>query len=115
MEELISPLYIPETARIYGIHYGGKAIGIEAEYSSCKPVSAITDSRPCSSLLSGGHYHVDMYGRYIPPGCTGIVIPLEEAAGGIPEGKYPVYEVLLSGGVKGLLSSAESKGFTAAK
>jgi len=55
-----------------------------------------------------------MYGRYIPPGCTGIVIPLEEAVNGIPDGKYPVYETLLSGGIKGLLEYAGSKGFTTA-
>jgi len=114
MEDLISPQYIAETARIYGIHYGGKAIGIEAEYSQCKPVSAITDNRPCRSLVSGGHYHVDMYGRYIPPGCTGIAIPLEEAVNGIPDGKYPVYETLLSGGSKALLDYAVSKGFKTA-
>ena len=113
MEELISPQYIAETARIYGIHYGGKAIGIEAEYSQCRPVTAIANNRPCRNLVSGGHYHVDMYGRYIPPGCTGIVIPLDEAVIGIPDGKYPVYETLLSGGSKALLDYAVSKGFKA--
>ena len=111
MEKLISPRYIIETAKSYGIGYGGRAISIEAEYSPKKPVKEIVNNRPCRSLVSGGHFHVDMYGRYVPPGCTGIAIPLDEAVNGIPEGKYPVYEALLSGGVKNLLEYATSKGF----
>ena len=113
MEKLISQNYILETAKSYGLHLGGRAIGIEAEYSECKPVSAIVDESPCRSLVSGGHFHVDMYGRYIPPGCTGFVIPLDEAVNGIPDGKYPVYESLLSGGIKSLLEYAALKGFAA--
>ena len=113
MEKLISPRYLLETAKSYGIHYGGRAVCIEAEYLPCKPVSAVINNKPCRSLVSGGHFHVDMYGRYIPPGCTGIAIPLNEAVNCIPEGKYPVYEALLSGGVKNLLEYAAARGFTA--
>jgi len=111
MEELISPRYISETAKSYGIGYGGRAINIEAEYSSCKPVKELIKSRSCRSLLSGGHFHVDMYGKYIPPGCTGFAIPLNEAVNGIPDGKYPVFEALLNGGTMKLLEYAKLKGF----
>jgi len=111
MERLISPQYILATAKSYGLHYGGRAIGIEAENSSCKPVSSIIDNHPCRNLLSGSHFHVDMFGRYIPPGCTGIAIPLSEAVSGIPDSKYPVFEALLTGGIGSLLDYAISKGF----
>ena len=111
LEQLISPQYILETARSYGLHLGGRAINIEAEYSVNKPVSDFADNRPCRGLLSGGHFHIDLYGRYIPPGCTGIAIPLEEAVNGIPDGKYPVLETLLSTGAAGLLRHAQSLGF----
>ena len=112
-EKLISPRYIAETAKSYGLHMGGRAINIEAEYSKCKPVDAIIDNHSCRSLVSGGHFHVDMHGRYIPPGCTGIALPLNEAVNGIPGGKYPVFEVLLESGADGLLKYAKSKGFIA--
>ena len=111
MENLISQRYILETARSYGIHYGGRAINIEEENSIKKPVADILSNRQCRSLVSGGHFHVDMYGRYVPPGCTGFAIPLNEAVNGIPAGKYPVYEILLSDGIEGLLKHAKSKGF----
>jgi len=111
MEKLISPQYVLETANSYGLHYGGRALSIEAEISERKPVSSVINNRSCRSLVSGDHFHVDMFGRYIPPGCTGIAIPLSEAVQGIPDGKYPVYEMLLAGGINAMLLYAKSKGF----
>ncbi|MCL2704215.1 MAG: 4Fe-4S cluster-binding domain-containing protein [Defluviitaleaceae bacterium] len=111
LERLISPGYILKTAQNYGLHMGGRAINIEAEYAAVKPAENIINARPCRNLLSSGHFHVDLYGRFIPPGCTGIAIPLDEAVNGIPDGKYPVLEVLLSGGVAGLLAYAKNLGF----
>jgi len=113
MEELISPRYIIETARSYGIGYGGRAIGIEAEHYSCKPVADIIENTPCRKLLSGGHFHIDVHGNYIPPGCTGFTIPLSEIFSGLPDGKYPVFETLLTGGLKSLYEYAKTKGFKA--
>jgi len=52
-----------------------------------------------------------MYGRFIPPGCTGIAIPLKEGIRGIPAGKYPAFEALLEGGVAALLEYAIGRGF----
>ena len=111
LELLISPQYILETARGYGLHLGGRAIGIEAEYTALKPAESVMDAKPCGGLLSGGHFHVDLYGRFIPPGCTGITIPLEVAIQGIPEGKYPAFEALLNGGSAELLRYARALGF----
>jgi hypothetical protein len=96
----------------HSLRFGGRAINIEAEYNLRKPVDVVMSSQPCGGLLSGGHFHVDLYGRYIPPGCTGIAIPLDEAIHGIPDGKYPVFETLLSGGSVELLRYAEERGFT---
>jgi len=107
----ISKEYIRETAISYGISYGGRAVNIAEEYFPPKPVDEITDSKPCHGLLSTNHFHVDMYGRFIPPGCTGIAIPLEEGIRGIPAGKYPAFEALLNGGVAALLEYGIKRGF----
>jgi hypothetical protein len=111
MECLISPDYIFKTAQNYGLLIGGRAVNIETEYVSKKPVEFIIDSRPCRRLLSSNHFHVDLSGNFIPPGCTGIAIPLQEAIRGIPESKYPVFEALLTSGTYGLLEYARGKGF----
>jgi len=112
MEKLISPTFILDTSRSYGIRMGGRALAVEEEYYSRKPAESVAVSKPCR-LLSGGHFHIDLYGRYIPPGCTGIAIPLTEAVNGIPGGKYPVMETLLSGGSSALLQNAANLGFEA--
>jgi len=117
MEIALSRDYLNKTARLYGIGYGGRAVNIEREYGSFFPAENFTTDvsgtnlSACLNLLSTGHFHVDMFGYFIPPHCTGIRIPLLEAVGGIPPGKYPVFEALYSGGVPALYSFAQQNGF----
>ncbi|MCL2398283.1 MAG: 4Fe-4S cluster-binding domain-containing protein [Defluviitaleaceae bacterium] len=111
LEKLISPNYVLETARNYGVKMGGRAINIEKEYMEPKDLADLLNSTPCRNLLSTDHFHVDLYGKFIPPGCTGIAIPLEEALNGIPERKYPAFESLLFGGVAKLYEYAKKRGF----
>jgi len=107
MEKLLSKDYIGRTARQFGITYGGRAVNIEREYGVPLPVEKfIRQTSPCRNLLSTNHFHVDKDAYFIPPGCTGIRIPLEEAAFGIPETQYPVFETLYNGGVTALLELA---------
>ena len=112
LERLISSDYVIKTAQSYGLHMGGRAINIEEEYSTVRLVDSIVDSRPCRRLLSSDHFHVDLNGRFIPLGCAGIAFPLNEAVRGIPDGKYPVFEALLSGGTAELLRYALTQGVT---
>ena len=113
MEKVFSRDYIHNTARLYGIGYGGRAINIEREFGTLSPVESLTGKdTPCRNLLSTGHFHVDMLGYFIPPRCTGIRVPLSEVVSGIPEGKYPVFGALYSSGVSTLLELARQQGFT---
>ena len=111
LERQLSPDYILETAQSYGLGMGGRALSIEAEYGTPWPLIDIIKKRPCRNLLSSGHFHVDLYGRYVPPGCTGIAIPLAEAMNGVPYGKYPAFDALVEGGVEALLDLAQGLGF----
>jgi len=111
LEKSISPDYVYETARSYGLGYGGRALNIELEYGEPKPLSDILSTKPCKNLASTNHFHVDLYGNFIPPGCTGIEIPLEIALKGIDEAVYPVFNALYNGGPASLSELAKSKGF----
>jgi hypothetical protein len=112
LEAALSPAYVGETAARYGISFGGRAVNIAAEFSRMQPLKTLLEnSRPCRNLLSTGHFHVDMAGRFIPPQCTGIALPLQEATEGIPEGKYPAFEGLYSGGPAALYKLAHGRGF----
>jgi hypothetical protein len=113
MEDVFSGDYIHKTAKLYGISYGGRAVNIENESCVFHPAKSLAaGSSPCNNLLSTGHFHVDMDSFFIPPHCTGIRIPLSEAVNGIPDGKYPAFEALYSGGVSALLELAENNGFS---
>ena len=117
MEKAISSDYVGGTARLYGIGYGGRAINIEREFSAVGGTlysveELASKNAPCTNLLSTGHFHVDMDCHFIPPRCTGIRIPLQEAAFGIPEGKYSAFESLYYGGVSALLELALRHGFS---
>ena len=111
MERVISPDYIRDTAVAYGVTYGGRAVNIELEAVPRQPIDKLVNSRSCRRLISGDHFHVDLYGNFIPPGCTGVALPLADAVGGLPSGKYPVFEALYREGTTGLLRYATYKGF----
>lgn len=109
LEKNLGGDYINDVARMYGLRMGGRAINIETEYSPRKPLGDVLKSSPCQGLLSVGHFHVDMYNRFIPPGCTGLVVPMKEITAGITLGRYPAFEALLTGGVKKLYDIAASE------
>jgi len=112
LENSIDKDYIYNTATTYGIRIGGRAINIEMEYSTCKPMeNLLKTSKPCFDLVSTGHFHVDMYNQFIPPGCTGLILPMGEVIRGIAPKKYPVYEALYQGGVVALYNLARPLGF----
>ncbi|MCL2285790.1 MAG: 4Fe-4S cluster-binding domain-containing protein [Firmicutes bacterium] len=111
LEKSIGRDYILDTATAYGIRMGGRAINIEIEYYPPKPLEKVLSPNPCRGLVSTGHFHVDMYNRFIPPGCTGLVLPMEDVVRGIQPGKYPVYEALYFGGVAALYGLAKEHGF----
>ncbi|MCL1817829.1 MAG: radical SAM protein [Spirochaetaceae bacterium] len=112
MEKALGSAYIRDTAMAYGIGMGGRAVCIEEEYFPLRAAENFIDAEPCSRLLSTGHFHVDNEGWFIPPRCTGLRVPLVEAVEGLPPGKYPVYEALLTRGTAGLTEIAKNEGFT---
>jgi hypothetical protein len=109
LAERLGADYINRTARAYGIRLGGRASNIETAPGPSAAVLA--DNSPCGNLLSGGHFHVDKDGFFIPSGCTGLRVPLADLLQGIPPGTYPVFEALYHQGLGGLLSLARESGF----
>jgi hypothetical protein len=112
IEAALSPDYLTKMAKAYGIRLGGRAANIEEEYGRPRPVAELLDESPCKDLLSSGHFHVDLEGFFIPPGCTGLRLPLGELLDGTEEGKYPIFETLYSRGITGLYHFARQYGFS---
>ncbi|MDD3242701.1 MAG: radical SAM protein [Eubacteriales bacterium] len=104
--------YWRQFARRYGVGLGGRAR--ETYQAGLPHKSAETvEKQPCRELFNTGHFHMDCYGYYIPSGCTGLGIAVEDLKA-LPTGKYPLIEALHAGGVAALHRLAKEKfGFTA--
>jgi hypothetical protein len=101
--------------QLNNLRFNGRAIHLEAERKPKKPLPAIlNDARtlgPCKNLTSKNHFHIDLYGRYIPPGCTGIVLPPEDVLSMEYAEGYAAFEALYNGGLTALLELAQNLGF----
>lgn len=110
--QLLGEDYIEETAREYGIGVNGRALSIAKKLYVNQPAGRLAASEPCTSILSGRHCHVDLYGQVIPSGCPGISIELDDfIAGRLPAEKYPAAYRLYTGGTAALLDYAQAEGF----
>ncbi len=114
IEQSLSKNYIAETAQLYGISLGGRAVNIEEEYTPLHPAEELLDEKPCRNLTNTGHFHVDLQEFFIPPQCTGIRLPLTEVVEGLDEEKYPVFSTLYHQGIAALFALAKQQGFIAA-
>ncbi|MCL2832300.1 MAG: radical SAM protein [Treponema sp.] len=122
MEFTLSAGYIGSTASAYRIQLGGRAVNIDEEFRPRKPLTELLNSEPCSCLTSTSHFHADLDGYFIPPGCTGLRLPLQEFIDGTWKEntgktgsrlKYPIYSALYNGGIAALYRLAVPQGFAA--
>lgn len=91
----------------YGLNLKGRALKTYAPVMQKQALeSIIGESRPCRLLSGIYHFHVDLYGNFIPQSCPGLAIPLVELACGADPGKYRIFYSLESAGIKGLYELA---------
>ena len=57
-------------------------------------------------MTDTSHFHVDLYGRYIPGLCSGLAVAIEDLAAPLDPDRYPVITVLSRKGISGLLDTA---------
>ncbi len=111
LEMILGEDYIANTAKGYGITPNGRALNIFREEAKRVPLSDILRSGSCREITNVNHYHADFDGYLIPPGCTGIGVPLSELKSGIDNDRFPVFTRLASGGVRELYEYACGYGF----
>jgi hypothetical protein len=63
--------------------------------------------RSCARALGDTtHFHIDLYGNYIPGLCAGLAIGLDDLGRPLPAGKYPLLDRLAARGIRGLYDLA---------
>ena len=107
--------YIYSAAGRYGLTLNGRALASLKKYLPAFPAEKIAaEAGPCTELESGSHFHFDLYGNFIPPGCVGLSLPAEVLGTGEERNsrKYPIFSMLREKGVPALFEEAEERGFS---
>jgi hypothetical protein len=92
----------------YRLTHGGRAL--EYLFPLTKHFSAetvITKTPPCSARLTNSHhFHMDLFGNYIPGLCCGLSIARDDLGKNIDKEKYPYLTLLNDKGIGGLYKMA---------
>ncbi|SMC22479.1 hypothetical protein SAMN02746041_01490 [Desulfacinum hydrothermale DSM 13146] len=112
--DLFGPDYLRRIPRRYWIHYGGRAALFFGRVFGRQSAQAVLDAndRPCSELADTNHFHVDLYGRYIPGLCSGLAVHMADLGRALSEDTYPLLCLLFRKGIRGLFQFAwETHGY----
>ncbi|AGC69134.1 radical SAM domain protein [Thermoclostridium stercorarium subsp. stercorarium DSM 8532] len=91
----------------YGLNMKGRAFVTYKPYMRMQPFEQIMrEAGPCRLLSGLYHFHVDLYGNFIPQSCPGLAVPLKELVDGADTDKYRIFYNLDSAGVAGLAGLA---------
>jgi hypothetical protein len=103
----------------YWIHLGGRALEAFRPVLRAKTLDHILRENPggCArELADTSHFHIDLFGNYIPGLCTGLAIRREDLGKRLAEEKYPLLTRLWAKGIRGLLALAQADfGFVPAR
>ena len=91
----------------YWVHYGGRAVFTFADVFEATSVKKILDqSTPCTELLDTSHFHIDLYGNFIPGLCSGLGFDHLFLGEELSRREYPVITTLFERGPRGLVDLA---------
>ncbi len=101
--------YLMQIMQRYWIHLGGRALETFRPWLGKKTLQQVLDENPggCAVELSDtSHFHMDLFGNYIPGLCSGLVISCDDLGSRLSADKYPILVKLYSEGIRGLVSMA---------
>ena len=111
-EALYGRDYVMRLPQRYWIHMGGRALETFRPYLADKSARQIIDKNAggCArELLSTGHFHLDLFGNYIPGLCSGLSIEREALGNTLSEDRYPILTTLFHKGIRGIYKLAKEK------
>jgi hypothetical protein len=104
--------YLVSTLGRYWVHMGGRAIETFRKILPGSSIRKILEDNPgsCKSELSDTtHFHMDLFGSYIPGLCSGIGVEIKDLGKALPKEKYPVLTTLAALGIRGLYDMASNE------
>ena len=98
--------YFKQIPYRYWIHYGGRALSFYEKTMSKTPLEQLLTSEPCNEILDTFHFHIDLYGNYIPGLCTGMSISLDDLGKPLDESQYRLLNQLVHKGLSAIYEIA---------
>ncbi|AEV70017.1 radical SAM protein [Acetivibrio clariflavus] len=109
-KQLFGHDYMMQLLKKYGLNLKGRAFKTYKPMMKRQPFEQIlNESIPCKLLSGIYHFHIDLYGNFIPQSCPGFSIPLRELAHGADSEKYRIFNTLESVGIRGFVELAEKE------
>ena len=103
------PGYPAEILRRYWVHLGGRAFDLFAPVLGRRPLEAILEdaSPDClAELTDTSHFHMDLYGDYIPGLCSGLAFRADDLGAPLDPERYPILTTLVASGIRGFYEYA---------
>lgn len=94
--------YLRQILRRYWIHLGGRALPTFRRVLRQMPVEAVLNDSCAAELSDTHHFHMDLFGNYIPGLCAGLAIDRKDLGAPLRENDYPVLQRLYRRGIAGL-------------
>jgi hypothetical protein len=110
--------YISEIPQRYWISHGGRALDTfsKINYGKALPALLAEHNCGCKELESTSHFHIDLFGNYIPGLCAGLSIMAEDIGNTIDPAKYPLITMLHTMGIRNFFRYAmDNFGFESSK
>jgi hypothetical protein len=110
--------YVDNLPRRYWISPGGRALETFGGFAPGKSPAqlAAEGRRGCAELAEVSHFHLDLYGNYVPGLCAGLSIRREDLGLPLDPDEYPIISRLFSAGIGALVAYAtQAHGFEASK
>ena len=103
--------YLLQVLERYWIHMGGRALETYRPLMGQKTFHQVMDESTATcygELSSTSHFHIDLFGNYIPGLCSGLSIAIEDLGKPLSDETYPVLTALCRHGIRGLVKMAKA-------
>jgi hypothetical protein len=102
--------YLRQLPSRYWIHFGGRALKTFASVLGTRPCQEILSNQgECAELCNVNHFHLDLFGNYIPGLCSGLSIRRDDLGHDMSPEEYPFLHTLFYRGITGLFDLVSSE------
>lgn len=109
--QVFGPDYVRSIPSRYWISFGGRALETFSGLFPQKRADAVVAEagQGCLELMNTDHFHIDLYGSYVPSLCAGLSLDMQDLGAPFDPDAYPLISGLFGHGVGFLYEYARSR------